>query len=483
VRRADVLFALFFAALAAPLTAQNRTTLERLSFMSGCWEGPFQGREGSGTIEEHYTSPAVNLIVGTTRYLVNGRATDFEFTLLRADSTGIVLVPFPGGRRSDDVFRLTHLAGDSAVFEAPEHDYPKRILYRLAPDGSLVAQVDSGPDDPAPRVWWMRSATCTSPRASDLAGGLEDTLTAKRAGVIGGPPQPESGRDRSGVGEFVVFETVHFMWLGISAPIALGADGSTPVGFGLLTGGLAGFGVYAYAAANPMSTGQARAWIWGGEWGLWQTLGWAIASSDNLSAEGGFGATAAGLVGGTAVGAMLARRPIASGDASLVIHGSVWGTWFGSVLAVLADQEGDAALRTTLLVGDAGLLAAAFATGRTDWSGSRVWLVTAGGIAGMVAGFGIDIIARADDDKTVLGIPGMTSLAGLAAAAALTRNYDRTRTARAGDGPTGTLLAVRGGRLRLDIPVPAPTLVPHQRSDGTRDWRPGVRITLASIRH
>ena len=32
-----------------------------------------------------------------------------------------------------------------SVFENPEHDFPKRIIYRKSADGSLLASIDGGP--------------------------------------------------------------------------------------------------------------------------------------------------------------------------------------------------------------------------------------------------------------------------------------------------------------------------------------------------
>jgi hypothetical protein len=37
---------------------------------------------------------------------------------------------------------MVELGDSRAVFENPEHDFPKRIIYRLTPDGSLNARVE-----------------------------------------------------------------------------------------------------------------------------------------------------------------------------------------------------------------------------------------------------------------------------------------------------------------------------------------------------
>jgi hypothetical protein len=148
--------------------ARGRATgpgIEDLRFMSGCWHGTFESEKGAGTIEEHYTDPASNLMLGTTRYLRGGEAVEFEFSAIRRDDRGVWLTPYPGGVASPDAFRLTSVEGGRAVFEAPEHDYPKRILYRRDADGTLNARIDAGADDPAGSEWRMTPAPCAAASA------------------------------------------------------------------------------------------------------------------------------------------------------------------------------------------------------------------------------------------------------------------------------------------------------------------------------
>jgi hypothetical protein len=40
---------------------------------------------------------------------------------------------------------LIKLQSREAVFENPEHDFPRRIIYRLEPDGSLFARIEGMP--------------------------------------------------------------------------------------------------------------------------------------------------------------------------------------------------------------------------------------------------------------------------------------------------------------------------------------------------
>lgn len=156
---------LLATSLSLPLTAQAPPTLADLAFMSGCWEGGFGA---GGVIEERYTPPSENVMLGTTRYLRDGRAVQFELTTIRVDADGAVgLRPYPGGEPSPHTFRLTHADSGpdaTAIFEAPENDFPKRIVYRLDPaePGTLIARVDNGADREEAQEWRMTLSPCQS---------------------------------------------------------------------------------------------------------------------------------------------------------------------------------------------------------------------------------------------------------------------------------------------------------------------------------
>ncbi|HSR43478.1 MAG TPA: DUF6265 family protein [Longimicrobiales bacterium] len=136
-------------------------TLEEVGFLAGCWEGSFRARDGRpGIIEERYTPPSENLVLGTTRYLVDGRAVQFELTTIRRVDGEVLLLPYPGGTPSEHAFRLTDSGPGRALFEAPEHDFPKRIRYERG-GTTLRARVDGGEGSPSVQEWEMRAAPCT----------------------------------------------------------------------------------------------------------------------------------------------------------------------------------------------------------------------------------------------------------------------------------------------------------------------------------
>ena len=99
--------------------------------------------------------------IGSRRVLEAG-SDGYEFLLIHSDGDGVVLLPYPDGTASEDAFRLTRLEERSAVFESPEHDFPKRIIYRLDADADLVARIDGGAGTDG-REWRMRRIDCDAP--------------------------------------------------------------------------------------------------------------------------------------------------------------------------------------------------------------------------------------------------------------------------------------------------------------------------------
>ena len=115
-------------------------TITDLGWMSGDWKTPAGGR---AQIEEHWTLPAGGTMLGMGRTIVGGKTVEFEYLRIEQRADGIFYVASPQGRPPTD-FKLTHLTGQEVVFENPEHDFPKRIIYIKNSDGSLVATVDGG---------------------------------------------------------------------------------------------------------------------------------------------------------------------------------------------------------------------------------------------------------------------------------------------------------------------------------------------------
>jgi len=132
-------------------------SLEMLRFMTGCWRGP----AGRGAIlEEYYTAPAENLMLGVSRYVRDGEVTDYEFTSIEQRESDLVITPQPKGQ-SPASFRLRRLADGEVVWVNPEHDFPQLISYRRVAPDSLVARIEGpGPQGTRAIEWRMARAEC-----------------------------------------------------------------------------------------------------------------------------------------------------------------------------------------------------------------------------------------------------------------------------------------------------------------------------------
>ena len=128
------------------------------AFLVGCWIGRSSG--GGTVIEERWTPPRGGTMLATTRYLREGRTVGWEFSLLEIRDGVPVLVPHSGGRRSEHAFSATRSDPGALVFEAPEHDYPRRILYSGVSGEEIRILIDAGSDDPEPRSWVLERESC-----------------------------------------------------------------------------------------------------------------------------------------------------------------------------------------------------------------------------------------------------------------------------------------------------------------------------------
>ncbi|MEZ5977388.1 MAG: DUF6265 family protein [Planctomycetota bacterium] len=127
----------------APTVEAAAPTLDDLAFMAGHWR---QETERSAT-EELWTPARGGLMLGLARTVSRPKPradgeprpehASFEFLRVEQRADGVVYVAQPGGAPPVD-FRLVEADATHAVFTNPEHDFPKRIEYRLA-DGVLTA--------------------------------------------------------------------------------------------------------------------------------------------------------------------------------------------------------------------------------------------------------------------------------------------------------------------------------------------------------
>ncbi|MBL9118880.1 MAG: hypothetical protein JNL80_03070 [Phycisphaerae bacterium] len=127
-----------------PLPTPAKAVMSDLSWLAGAWVGT---RSSGSSIEERWSPPLGGAMLAISRTVnTSGKMVAFEYLRIVEKNGGLVYVAQPGGAKGTE-FVLTELVVPSgtetgpmrAVFDNPRHDYPKRIVYELSPEGVLSA--------------------------------------------------------------------------------------------------------------------------------------------------------------------------------------------------------------------------------------------------------------------------------------------------------------------------------------------------------
>jgi hypothetical protein len=113
-----------------------------LAWMAGRWKG----EADSTRLEEHWSLPNGDNMMGMFRAVRSGRVRTYEFMSLEQDAGGVLLRikrfdPGLVGREEREraiVFRLARSSAREAVFEDEASDSPKRLTYRRGRDSLYV---------------------------------------------------------------------------------------------------------------------------------------------------------------------------------------------------------------------------------------------------------------------------------------------------------------------------------------------------------
>lgn len=115
-------------------------TLADIAWMAGAW----QTTGGRRQIEEHWTQVAGQSMLGMSRTVAGEKTVEFEYLRIEQRVDGIYYVAHPKARCPGTDFKLTRASATEAVFENPQHDFPKRVIYRKSGNDELTATIDGG---------------------------------------------------------------------------------------------------------------------------------------------------------------------------------------------------------------------------------------------------------------------------------------------------------------------------------------------------
>lgn len=143
---------LFFASL---LTGCNEVkknipeTVNRFNWLNGSWAM----KTDDGTVTEQWKPMNDSLMEGVSDFIKGDSVIPFEtIKIIRRDTSFYYEAKAAGQNNDQPVeFKLTAFSDTGFVAENPQHDFPKRITYKLVNKDSIHAFVDGGPSLPDKR--------------------------------------------------------------------------------------------------------------------------------------------------------------------------------------------------------------------------------------------------------------------------------------------------------------------------------------------
>ena len=126
-------------ALAVAATPAAPAEIDKLAFIAGCWT---LTRPNGAKVDEQWLAPSGGAMLGLSRTVRDGKLREYEFMRIVAGDDGkLRYVAIPSGQ-AEAAFPVKEIGDKAVTFEAPEHDFPQRILYRLVDKDTLVARIE-----------------------------------------------------------------------------------------------------------------------------------------------------------------------------------------------------------------------------------------------------------------------------------------------------------------------------------------------------
>lgn len=115
-----------------------KATIVDMEWLAGNWIGK---KSTGSSIEERWSPANGGSMLAVSRSInASGKMFAFEYLRIVEREGGLVYVAQPGGKTPTE-FILTEVSKTRAVFDNPRHDYPKRIVYEVTPEGILNTSI------------------------------------------------------------------------------------------------------------------------------------------------------------------------------------------------------------------------------------------------------------------------------------------------------------------------------------------------------
>ena len=114
----------------------TKAAIADVAWIAGGWTGS----TGPVSVEDRWTTPAGGAMLAVSRTVRDSKMIAVEFLRIGERNGTLLYIAQPNGRPPTE-FTLTAFDAQSATFENPAHDFPKKVRYAKRADGGLAATV------------------------------------------------------------------------------------------------------------------------------------------------------------------------------------------------------------------------------------------------------------------------------------------------------------------------------------------------------
>ena len=122
--------------------------IAKLAWLAGNWHQEKSGR----VTDEQWMAPVGGVMLGMSRTVAKGRVVEQAFLQIREGPGGDLFYVLQVAGQPEAAYQGSTVSESEIVFENPERDYPRKISYRLQPDGGLQVRLEGTDAEGQPKV-------------------------------------------------------------------------------------------------------------------------------------------------------------------------------------------------------------------------------------------------------------------------------------------------------------------------------------------
>jgi hypothetical protein len=145
-----ILFSALFTTSCGDGKKIKQETVSRFNWLNGSWAM----KEKDGTVTEQWMQVNDSLMKGSSDFIKGDSVIPFETIRMFRSGNDFYYEAKAAGQNNEQpvAFKLTSFSDTGFVAENPQHDFPKRITYRLVNKDSIHAFIDGGAAMPDKRA-------------------------------------------------------------------------------------------------------------------------------------------------------------------------------------------------------------------------------------------------------------------------------------------------------------------------------------------